>query len=187
MKIFQQGMFSQIMSIVVAHVFTVIIGAVFGFSLMWWILDKPVWEAVFSVVFTLFYFSVIYRRAWDCASRDKKTYTSTSPYLLKGAVLAIGVFILNILLWIAYVFAWNFLTIDGSLATLTGILYNVLYIFDTFMYTGFINLSNGSMPLYAHIIIILVPTIASALGYIAGLREFLITEKLMPFIYEKRK
>lgn len=187
MKIFQQGIVKQILGQTMSHVFIVLIGTVFGLGAMWWILDKPVWEAVFSVFFTLFYFSIVYRKAWDYASHDKKPYVEMTPYKAKGAVLSIGILLLNLILWIAYKFSWTFMTIDGSLATYTGVFYNVAYIFNTFMYVGFINLSNGSMNWYGHIIIYAVPLAASTLGYIAGLKDFTLSDKLMPFIYEKKK
>lgn len=175
------------MGLVLSHVYVVVLCGVFGLGAMWWVLDKPVWEAVFSVIASLIYFSAIYNKAWECAARDRKPYTETSPYLFKGAVLSVGVLILNLILWLCYKMAWAFLTIDGSLATYTGVLYNVLYIFNTFMYTGFINLNQGAMSWYAHIIIYVVPVAAAVTGYIAGLHDFMLTEKLTPFIYEKRK
>ncbi len=187
MKIFQQGTVKQIMGVLLSHVYVVLIGTVFVLGMMWWILDKPVWEAVFSVLFTLLYFSVIYHRSWEYAAHDKKPYVEMTPYKAKGAVLSIGILILNLILWVAYEFAWNFMTIDGSLATYTGIIYNVMYIFNTFMYTGFIELANGTMNWYGHIIIYAVPITASTLGYIAGLADFTLSDKLMPFIYEKKK
>ena len=186
-KIIQPGMGSQFMSLVTSHIFIAILGAMFSFSIFTWVFDKPIAEFIFSVVFTLIYFSVIYSRAWSIAGRDKKTYTETSVYMAKGAVLSIGVLILNLILWLCYKMAWQFMTIDGSLATWTGIFYNVLYVFNTFMYMGFINLHNGTMNWYGHIIIYLVPVAASTLGYIAGVADFTFADKLMPFMYEQKK
>lgn len=79
------------------------------------------------------------------------------------------------------------MTIDGSLATYTGVLYNVFYIFNTFMYTGFLDLANGHMNGYGHIVIYIVPLAASTIGYIAGLADYTLVDKLMPFMYEKKK
>lgn len=180
-------MLRQIMSLVKSHTFSALLCGVFGFGMMWWILDKPILEIIFSVFAALLYFSAIYSRARDCASRDRKPYSEASPYLLKGAVLSLGIVILNLILWLCYEMAWKYLTIDGSLATYSGVFYNVIYIFNTFMYTGFINLDKGSMAWYGHIIIYAVPIAAASAGYIAGLHDFLLTEKLTPFIYEKRK
>lgn len=187
MKIFQPGMAKQIFSQVLSHFYVVLIGVVFGFTLMTWILGKPVYEAVFSVIFTLLYFLMVYKSAWEIAAHDKKPYVDMQPYMFKGAVLSIGILILNLVLWIMYKYAWSVMTIDGALATYTAIFYNVIYVFNTFMYTGFIHLSEGHMSWYGHIIIYAVPIAASTLGYIAGLREFTFMDKLMPFMYEKRK
>ena len=186
MKVFQQGTFRQIMSVLVSHIYVVVIGSVFGLGAMWWIIDKPVWGKVFSFFVTLFYFSVIYSKAWDTAAHDKKPYVDMQPYMLKGAVLSIGILSFSLLLWLLYKMAWTFLVIDASLATYTGVIYNVMQIFNTFMYTAFIGLEKGTMNWYAHIIIYLVPLAACTLGYIAGMKDFTIMDKLMPFVYEKR-
>lgn len=187
MKIFQEGMLKQVWGLVVTHLYSVIISALFGFGVMWWIIDKPVLSKIFSVVCMLIYFSAVYSAAWNAADRDRKPYTTTEQYFFKGAVLSVGILAVNLILWLLCKFSWTYLTIDGALASYTAILYNVLFVFDTFIYTGFIKLTNGSMVWYGHILIYLLPLAAAFCGYIAGMRDFTLSDKLMPFIYEKRK
>lgn len=187
MKIFQEGMFKQVWGLVLTHLYAVIISTLLGMGIMWWVLDKPVWSKVFSAVCMLIYFSAVYSTAWNAAERDRKPYTTTKQYFFKGAVLSVGILAVNLILWLLCKFAWEFLSIDGALASYTAILYNVLFVFDTFIYTGFIRLSDGNMTWYGHIMIYLLPLAASFLGYIAGMRGFTLSDKLMPFIYEKRK
>ncbi|MBQ7794585.1 MAG: hypothetical protein IJ366_08740 [Clostridia bacterium] len=180
-------MFKQITDVLMTHIYTVVIGTVMGFMFMTWLIDKPIGYTIFSAVFTLIYFSAIYSKAWECAERDKKPFTPTSVYLFKGAVLSVGILVFNVVLWAAYLFAWRSLTIDGAMVTATGIIYNVLYVINTFMYSGFVKITQGVVPWQAHLIIMLVPLVASTIGYIAGVKNFTLSDKLMPFIYEKKK
>ncbi len=186
-KFFQPGMFSQVMSMVASNVVGIFLCSVLYFICMFWSADKPFWAAVMSGILTLIYFSEIYSKAWACAERDKKSYTETTPYLFKGAVLSIGILFYYLLIWLLYKFTWNALTIDGSIATWTGLLYNVVYVLSTIMYTGFSTPTGGNVAWFVHLLIYIVPFIASTLGYIAGEKDFMITEKLIPFIYEKKK
>ena len=186
-KFFQPGMFGQVMSMVTSNVVGIFLCSVLYFICMFWSADKPFWAAVMSVILTLIYFGEIYQKAWACAERDKKSYTETSPYLFKGVVLSIGILVYYLLIWALYKFAWCCLTIDGSIATWTGLLYNVVFVLSTIMYTGFSAPDMGSLSAATHLLIYIVPIVASTLGYIAGYKDFMLTEKLMPFIYEKKK
>lgn len=187
MKIFREGMLKQTWQLVVTHIFSSVLFTLFGLGLMWWILDKPLLAKIYSAICAVIYFAAVYSSAYGAAEYDKKPYTPGEPYFFKGAVLSVGILLLNFILWLLCKFAWTYLTIDGSLATATAVIYNVLFVFDTFVYTGFINLTNGNMAWYGHLLLYLVPLLASFAGYIAGTRGFTLSDKLMPFIYEKRK
>lgn len=186
-KIFQTGMLKQVMGLVSTHAISVMIITIFGFGFMSWMLEKPTLYAICCIIMTLIYFSAIYSKAWDAAARDKKPYTETSVYIFKGAVLAAGILILNLLLWLGYIFAWTFLIIDGYLSSATAIIYNILYVINTFMYSGFVTISEGHTAWYGYLFIYLVPLIASTIGYIAGVHDFTLSDKLMPFIYDNSK
>ena len=186
-KIFQPGMFKQIMSMVASNAVGIFLCSVLYFICMFWSADKPFWAAVMSGILTLIYFSEIYQKAWACAERDNKSYTETTPYLFKGTVLSIGILVYYLIIWLLYIFTWNALTIDGSIATWTGLIYNVIYVLSTIMYTGFSTPASGNVAWFVQLLIYIVPVIASTLGYIAGEKGFMLTEKLIPFIYEKKK
>lgn len=186
-KIFHPGIFRQITAMIVSHIVGVFMCSVLYFICMFWSADKPFWAAVMSAILTLVYFSEIYSKAWSCAERDKKPYTETFVYPLKGTVLSIGIVLFCLVMWLLYKFTWHFLVIDGAIATLTGFLYNVVFVLNTIMYTGFSAPDSGNIVWYVHLLIYTVPVLASTLGYIAGVKGFMITEKLTPFIYEKKK
>lgn len=186
-KIFQPGIFRQIMSMTASHVTGVFLCSVLYFLCMFWSAEKPVWAATMSVILCIIYFAEIYSKAWICAERDNKSYTTTFPYPFKGTVLSIGILILCFILWLLYKFTWTFLTIDGYIHSYTGFLYNVLFVLNTIMFTGFSAPKTGNTALYVQLLMYLLPVVASTIGYFAGTKGFMITEKLMPFIYEKKK
>ncbi len=177
----------QIWSLLSTHMISVLVIAAFGFMITVSIMDKPVLYTLASFVMTALYFSSIYQKAWELAHQDKMSATTTSVYMLKGAVLSVGVAVFNLVLWLIYLFAWNYLTIDGSLASLTGIIYNLLYVVNTFAYSGFAEISHGFVAPNGHLLIYLVPLLASTFGYIAGVYDFTLSSKLMPLVYEKKK
>ncbi len=187
MKVFQEGMMKQVMKLLKLHIYTAAVGTLFGMMFLGVVSLKSSMYTAFSVLFTVIYFIVIYIRAWECAIYDKKQYSTTSVYLLKGAVLTIGIIACNFVLWLLYAFSWKYLSIDGMIATTTGTIYNMIYVVYTFMYAGFAKITQGVVSLSAHLLIILVPLVASTLGYIAGAKNISISEKILPFVYEKKK
>lgn len=187
MKIFQPGMAKQFLSALLSHITTIMLLAVFMFMFVAVVMDKPAIYAAVSVLMSLIYFFGLYSKGSEFARRDKLSYTTTSVYLFKGTILSLPIVVWNFVLWLLYIFAWNFLTIDGQLFSFTGIFYNILYVFNTFMFSGLAKISNGYVDWYAHLLIYLVPVVALTIGYIAGVYDFSIAEKLAPFIYEKKK
>ena len=180
-------MAKQFLSVLLSHIITVMLLALFLFMFVALIMDKPAIYTLVSVFMSLIYFFGLYSKGIELAHRDKLSYTTTSVYLFKGAVLSLSIMVWNFVLWLLYIFAWNFLTIDGQLFSFTGIFYNILYVFNTFMFSGLAKISNGYVDWYAHLLIYLVPLVALTLGYIAGIYDFSIVEKLSPFIYEQKK
>lgn len=187
MKIFQPGMAKQFLSTLISHITIVMLLAMFMFMFVALVMNKPVVYTAVSVLMSLIYFFGLYSKGGELAHRDKLSYTTTSVYFFKGTVLSLSVLVWNFVLWLLYIFAWNFLTIDGQLFSFTGIIYNILYVLNTFMFSGFAEISCGYVEWHAHLLIYLVPVVALTLGYIAGIYDFSIAEKLAPFIYEKKK
>lgn len=186
-KIFQQGMARQMLSVLVSHMVFVLIVSVFMFMLVASVMDKPVLYMAVSVLMSVMYFFGLYAKGKEIAGRDKLSYTTTSTYLFKGSVLSLSVLVWNFVLWLLYVYAWKFLTLNGQLFSFSGIFYNIIYVFNTFMFSGFAEISGGKVEWYAHLLIYLVPLAAVTIGYIAGVYDFSVMEKVAPFVYEKKK
>lgn len=177
----------QMWSVLVSHIVCVLVLAIFMFMLVASVMDKPTLYQAVSLLMTAVYFFGLYAKGKEIAGRDKLSYTTTSVYLFKGAVLAVPVLVWNFVLWLLYVFAWKALTLNGQLFSFSGVFYNIIYVFNTFMYSGFAEISGGSVEWYAHILIYIVPLAAVTIGYIAGVYDLSLMEKIAPFVYEKKK
>ena len=173
----------QVLKLIKAHfavsilvfIFAMIVsGALYGKS--------PIPLVIFTIISMLIYFSSIYHEAYNIARQDKKRYTSEEPYLLKGFLLSVGVVVLTIILYIIYYLVWKHM----SMSNIWALISNIVYIIWTFAFNGIIGLKEGLMAWYGYIIVVFAPVIFSGLGYIAGLKNFDINEKLSKFVYEKK-
>lgn len=187
MKIFEKGTGKQILSLVGTHLLANVTIGIVGLVFMASVLTNPIGKIVWGIISAIAYAMAIYSASWQIAHKDMKPHTETSPYTLKGALLPIGILILSIILLLGYLLAWNGLSIDGELATGTAYIYNIAYILSTFAFNGMLGLTEGGVNLLGHIIMYILPFAASTLGYIAGMKGLIISEKLLPMIYEKKK
>lgn len=163
------------------------LSSMLGIFLFISIVSNEVGNMIFTVIFTLIYFMSIYGAASNCAARDKKTFTEQKPYPWKGLILPVGILLATALLWGLYKIAWTFITIDGVLATFSGVACSMIFTIWTFMFNAFMGIQSGAINGYAVIILIVVPVAASGLGYYMGYRGFDIYDKLMRLVYEKKK
>ena len=74
-----------------------------------------------------------------------------------------------------------------SMTNIWALIPNIIYVIWTFAFNGVIGLSEGYMAWYGYVIVVLAPVIFSGVGYIAGLNDFDISEKLSKFVYEKKE
>ena len=79
------------------------------------------------------------------------------------------------------------MTIDNFIVGESGIINNMIFVVWNYTYIGFISFSEGVLPPINYLITIIFPTIASVLGYYAGLKNFDITEKLHKAVYEQEE
>lgn len=180
-------MFRQVMKMAGTHFLTNITIALVGLVFLTSVVVNPTYKIIFTVIAAIIYAMSIYSKAWEFAGRDKKTTTETEVSVYKGPVLPLGAIVISALLLLGYLFAWRYLTIDGTLATATAFLYNAVYVITTFTFSGILGLQNGSASVVGHIVMYIIPIVASTLGYIAGMKGFTIGDKLLPMMYEKKK
>ena len=177
----------QVGSLLKTHLLLSILSGLLGLMLLISIITNPVGNAIFTGIMMVIYFFSIYGAASNCAAQDLKPYTEEQAYPWKGLLLPVGIILVTAALWGLYQAAWQFMTIDGNLATVTGIACNVIFIVWTFMFNALMGLQQGGMNWYAYVFVLIVPVIASGLGYYAGYRGFDLYDKMMRFVYEKKK
>lgn len=187
MKIFEKGTGKQILSLVGTHLLANVTIGIVGLVFMASVLTNPIGKIVWGIVAAIAYAMAIYSASWQIAHRDMKPHTETEPHALKGVILPVGTLLLSVILLLGYLFAWNGLSIDGEIATGTAYIYNIAYILSTFAFNGMLGLTKGGVNLTGHIVMYILPFVASTLGYIAGMKGLVISEKLLPMIYEKKK
>ena len=187
-KLFKYIPIKQMLQIIKGHIIATIFifllamigaGAIYG--------KHAIILKIFSIIALLIYFTILYSEAYSIASRDKKSYTSEEPYLLKGFLLPIGLTILTILLYILHYAVWKYMSVDGGLISIKTLLLNMPYIIWTYAFNAIIGLEKGIMAWYGYIIVVFVPVIFSGVGYIAGLKNFDLVAKLSKYIYEKKE
>lgn len=184
--IIEKGTFRQIGSVILSHLFIVLVVSAFGFGAFWWFLTKALWKELFSVICTAIYFFVLFFKGQKIAAHDKKSYSDETPFAWKGLILALGPMIITFILWLLYRMTWVFMTIDGSISGYSGIFYNIVFTIWTFPFNGIICLYEGGMFWYGHLILYLVPLISIAVGYYAGYKDINLYEKFLPMLYEKK-
>lgn len=187
MKIFGKGTAKQILSLTGTHLLTNITIGVVGIVFIAAVLTNPVGKIIWGIAAMLIYAMVIYSKAWQIAHEDVKPHTETEPHTFKGVILPVGTLILSVILLLGYLLAWKGLSIDGELASATAYIYNISYIMSSFVFNSFLGLSKGGANIYGHILMYILPFVASTFGYIAGMKGFTISDKLLPMIYEKKK
>ncbi len=184
---FGKGTVKQILSLVGTHLLANVTIGVVGLVFMASVLTNPIGKIIWGIIAVTAYAMAIYSASWQIAYEDMKPHTEETPYMLKGLLLPIGILALSVILLLGYLLAWNGLSIDGELATATAYIYNISYIMSTFAFNSFLGLTKGGANLLGHIFMYILPFVASMLGYIAGMKGFVISEKLLPMIYEKKK
>ncbi len=175
----------QLRSVIWSHLYMSMITMVFGFGAFWWFIVQDTWKQIFSALSLIAYFCALYTKGTKIARQDRRESSTTKPFALKGVVLAAGLGAATFFLWLLYIMAWNFMTIDGSIAGYSGVVYNFGFMLWTFCYHGFLGLFKGGVHWYMHIVIYVFPAIALGIGYFAGMKEFSFTESVNKRMYEK--
>ncbi len=175
----------QILSVITAH-----IEAAFVFFLIWTfsisVTGTRLGGFVFSLVSAVLYTVMMYLRGYTTARNDKKSYTKLTPIAYKGAVIALGLVVLNIFAVIIYKLSWLLGSDGESLSTLRAVAGNVFGIFWFSPYLNLLGMDKGSIAPYGYAVIVLLHTTACFLGYFAGYKNFDISVKLRNLVYEKK-
>lgn len=176
----------QIFGMLGVHAYITLIAVVFGLVAFWWFLAQRTWNLVYSMIFTVVYFMVLYSKAWRTATYDKHPHVKTKSYPWKGLLLALGVVLSILFAWILMRMTW-ILPHDETKINIVGMVLNAVFVLWTYPFNGIQCVYQGGIHWYAHIIMYGVPILACTIGYFAGYHEVRITDKITPLFYEKKE
>lgn len=143
---------------------------------------EGVLKYVFSVIFMLIYALALYVKSEETAQHDGKSYTEQKRYKWKGIILPAGIYAVWLVLFVLYKFSWKYDIVSYN----SGFINNLLFVVWNFIYSGFMDMNNGSFNSYAVVLIVLLPAAACFFGYFAGSVGFSLTEQIAKFVYEKK-
>lgn len=176
---------SQFLSVFCRHIFISALAAVFGIGAFWWFLTQRASNVLYSCIFTCIYFGMMYSKCHKTASHDLKGYAGTKAYAAKGAVLAVPVVCVSLILDLAHLWVWKYFSDTTGLTSVPAVICNTLFILWNFAFNGIMAIERSHVSAAGRILIYAVPVISAFCGYFAGYKRFFISEKLMPFMYEK--
>ena len=175
----------QIGHMILWHLAAAMVCIVFELVACWYFLDQPVARYVIAGIFTVVYAFLIYDRAHKFAAFDAKSYTPLQPELKWGLVWGVCIAGITAAAIVIYRLNWMFFSVDGAMTNIFSIIINLMFNLWTAPYFGFISDTNGIIPIFAMILMIVVPIISSVLGYFAGMKHFDIIAALDSLTVEK--
>ena len=149
------------------------------------LLTMNVVKYIMSAMFILFYAGALYTSSNTLASKDMKPYTPLNADIKFGFLWGITISVSIAIVYILYRINWAVFAVDGSMVSLAPILYNVFYMFWTSPYFGLCSSEGGIVPYYAVAIMLILPPVATTLGYYTAIKKIYLTDKLIAFMHEK--
>ena len=178
----------QVLSIIVTHS-----EAGFLFFFVWLlaisITSNKTGGMIYSVISSVFYFMMMYSAGYTIVKNDKKSYTKLTPVPYKGALLPLGLLILNILFLVIYKLSWSIgVDSNGNISNIWSLIGNIAGMVWFSPYRELLgNMESGYIAPYGYAIVLLFHTIACFLGYFAGYNDFDISKKLRFLVYDQKK
>lgn len=143
-------------------------------------------RTITCMVFVGMYFTMIYVASLTYAKKDGKPYTRTCQdakwSLVYGGIMC-GI---NILSLILFKINWTVFSDGAVMSNMYAVVYNVVFYFLQAPYLSILYTQvSGNVPLAAVALMIVIPLSASFLGYIAGMKNFSLSEALRNGMFEK--
>lgn len=177
----------QFGKMILCHFTSVLICIVFEAVACWRFLAEPVWQYVIAGIFTLVYAILIYNMAHKLAGFDRKSYTPLKPSLKWGFLWGVAISATVAVAIILFKLNWHIFAVDMTINNVFSIIYNLIFYVWTAPYYGFIISQSGSnIQSFVIILMLVVPIVASTLGYLAGMNNFELIVKLDSMTVEKQ-
>lgn len=173
--------FSQIWTIVKMHFYVSVVAMFMGMIMPGFVIGSI--KHIASLIFIFIYMLVLYSKSEDIARHDKKQYTDDVPYIWKGMLLPVGVFIIWGMLYVLFHFSWKYDIVNSF----SGFTNNLLFVFWNYVYIGFMNMMDGQFDAWALVLVFIIPLIACGGGYMAGYKGFDLSSKVAKLVYDKKE
>lgn len=173
----------QLLKIILSHLKALgIIFLVFYFmGIAFWAIHDIVtliMEILILVVYVVFMASA----GRTCAVNDMKKEAKTKAFAAKGAVLAVPVAVLNFVMWGALQ-----LVHAGQLSEITKNVMQTIFFVWTVPYNIFLKPNGAQVRIIGQLLMYAVPFLAVGLGYLSGVKNWDIYEKLDKLVFEQKK
>ena len=126
---------------------------------------------------------ILYASAYEIANHDIKSFSTLKPYNWKGFAFSGFVVGISIILFIVYKIVW----MTGTLDNWGQVIGNILFLIWYLPYYCLVRPNCGAVNILGVVTAILVPVIASGIGYYAGKNQFDLSVVMKKYIYEKKK
>ncbi|MBQ7974714.1 MAG: hypothetical protein IJ300_03400 [Clostridia bacterium] len=149
-------------------------------------------SVILGIVMALIYAYFMFSTSYECAAKDHKPYSETTPYPFKGLILSLGVIVPVIITWIFYVIAWKAAPIPETVDAQTSIpvitfTANMVYSFFTSPFWNFVAVKGSTANLAGQLVSLAVPAAACFAGYYLGYIKFDYTKYINKIVYDKKK
>lgn len=172
---------TQIIRILISHIkisfFLLLMFGVFLINL--WTLNIA--RKILCIIVPLIYALSIGAEANKSATHDYKSYSKTKPFALKGFLLPVPILVFSLVFWVIFKFSW----IDTQ--NLISVLVKLIFYMWTFPFTSFAYLDKASMHIACHLLIYLLPFLASGIGYFTGYKKWDLYKLLNSITFEKKQ
>ena len=176
----------QFGSLLLRHIGADVVSFVFGIVAFAWLLEDGVWKVIFSVIFSIVYLGIVAAGAKKIAVYDMKEYSPMTASYKKALLLGLGLCAITAVIFLLYKMSWLLMSENEQIITMTGKFYNMLFWCWCFPWYGFLGSDIANVPVYVVAIVMLIQLVSVFIGYVAGMKNFDIADKILPMMYEKR-
>ena len=104
---------------------------------------------------------------------------------MKGVMFGCMVALVTLIITAAFKIMWLKFGNDTGVEGAVPAIINMLFYYWSFPFNGILGLNAGRFMIYTVPVMIVVPIAATSIGYMAGCKNFNISEKINEFMYEK--
>lgn len=165
-----------------AHLKAMVVCITFQAVACWGFFDNTVARYIIAGVFALVYGMMLYSYARKLSGFDNKQYTPLQPNIKWGFLWGLSITVVTVLMMIIHKVNWDF----NNVSAVSRIIINILTFAWLSPYFGFYDIQSN-LPIWAAIIMVVIPMLATTLGYFAGNKNFNLLEKIDSLTFEKEE